>query len=55
VGVSVKIQFAFFLRDKPLALYIFSHNDTDRNTIISNTQSGGVCCNDTIMHLAGKL
>lgn len=39
-------------RDKPLALYIFSDNEKDRNTIIANTSSGGVCCNDTIMHLA---
>lgn len=38
--------------DKPLALYIFSNNESDRNIIISNTSSGGVCCNDTIMHLA---
>lgn len=44
----------FLFRDKPLALYIFSDNESDRNVIISNTQSGGVCCNDTIMHLAGK-
>jgi acyl-CoA reductase-like NAD-dependent aldehyde dehydrogenase len=39
-------------REKPLALYIFSENEADRNTIINNTSSGGVCCNDTIMHLA---
>lgn len=38
--------------DKPLALYIFTENASDRNIIISNTSSGGVCCNDTIMHLA---
>ncbi|KAG5668145.1 hypothetical protein PVAND_016097 [Polypedilum vanderplanki] len=39
-------------RDKPLALYIFSNNTNDRQTIIENTSSGGVCVNDTIMHLA---
>jgi len=39
-------------RDKPLALYIFTDNDSDRDVIITNTASGGVCCNDTIMHLS---
>jgi len=39
-------------KDKPLALYIFSDNETDRKTIIENTSSGGVCVNDTIMHIA---
>lgn len=38
--------------EKPLALYIFTENESDRNAILNNTQSGGVCCNDTIMHLA---
>lgn len=38
-----------------MAMYIFSENESDRNIIISNTQSGGVCCNDTVMHLAGEL
>lgn len=35
-------------------MYIFSSNESDRNVIISNTSSGGICCNDTVMHLAGK-
>lgn len=35
-------------------MYIFSDNEVDRNLIIANTSSGGVCCNDTIMHLAGR-
>jgi acyl-CoA reductase-like NAD-dependent aldehyde dehydrogenase len=39
-------------RDKPLALYIFSNKADDRQLIIENTSSGGVCVNDTIMHLA---
>ncbi|KAL7010959.1 hypothetical protein ACKWTF_014026 [Chironomus riparius] len=39
-------------KDKPLALYIFSNRKADRDAIIGNTSSGGVCVNDTIMHMA---
>lgn len=38
-------------REKPLALYIFSNNKKDIDQILSNTSSGGVCINDTIMHI----
>ncbi len=38
--------------EKPLALYIFSKNNTFTNKIINNTSSGGVCVNETIMHMA---
>lgn len=41
------------LRDKPLAMYIFSRNETDRDLIISNTSCGGICVNDTMGHFAG--
>ena len=38
-------------RPKPLALYIFSRNKEFQQRIISETSSGGVCINDTIVHL----
>lgn len=37
---------------KPLALYIFSKNNSFINHLISNTSSGGVGVNHVIMHLA---
>lgn len=43
-----------FISDKPLALYIFSNNKSDRDLMISKTTSGGVCVNDTIMHFTGN-
>ena len=39
-------------RDKPLALYLFSKSDAAKKYVLGNTSSGGVCINDTIMHLA---
>ncbi|XP_021699427.1 aldehyde dehydrogenase, dimeric NADP-preferring isoform X3 [Aedes aegypti] len=39
-------------RNKPLALYIFSKNKTDQKALVTNTTSGGVCINDTMMHCA---
>lgn len=51
---SLSVLQDFFFRDKPLAMYIFTSNDDVRNTIVSNTSSGGICCNDTIMHFGGK-
>ncbi|XP_059471477.1 aldehyde dehydrogenase family 3 member B1-like isoform X2 [Neocloeon triangulifer] len=38
-------------REKPLALYIFTENTKERQLILNNTSSGGVCCNDVVMHL----
>ncbi len=38
-------------RDKPLALYYFGDRET-ANDVISRTSSGGVCINDTILHVA---
>jgi len=38
-------------RPKPLALYVFSRNKDFQRKIISETSSGGVCINDTIVHL----
>ncbi len=36
----------------PLALYFFSDNSQHQQQVIDQTISGGVCLNDTIMHLA---
>ena len=38
-------------KPKPLALYIFSRDKRFQQRIISETSSGGVCINDTIVHL----
>ncbi len=41
-------------RPKPLALYIFSRDKDFQRKIISETSSGGVCVNDTIVHLTAS-
>lgn len=38
-------------KEKPLALYIFSKKKAFQNKILDNTSSGGVCINETIMHM----
>lgn len=38
-------------RPKPLALYLFSQNKAKQQQILNSTSSGGVCLNDTIMHV----
>lgn len=39
-------------RPKPLALYVFSSNQTTVQDILAKVSSGGACVNDTVMHLA---
>lgn len=39
-------------KEKPLALYFFSENKNKINEILTKTSSGGVCVNDTLMHIA---
>lgn len=46
-------QYLGFVRDKPLALYLFSEKSEDVNRFLENTTSGGVCVNDTMMHVLG--
>lgn len=41
-------------KSKPLALYIFSRNSQFQNQVLQQTSSGGVCINDTIMHIAAS-
>ncbi|MGL5940132.1 MAG: aldehyde dehydrogenase [Waterburya sp.] len=38
-------------RPKPLALYIFSRNRDIQQQLLHSTSSGGVCINDTVMHV----
>ncbi|MGL4990610.1 MAG: aldehyde dehydrogenase [Sarcina sp.] len=39
-------------KDKPLALYYFSKDKNKMRYILKHTTSGGVCLNDTVMHVA---
>lgn len=39
-------------RPKPLALYVFSNSSQVQQQVLQQTSSGGVCVNDTIMHIA---
>ncbi|MCW6036483.1 aldehyde dehydrogenase [Spirulina subsalsa FACHB-351] len=39
-------------RPKPLALYLFTTNKKTEQQVLTQTSSGGVCINDTIMHIA---
>jgi aldehyde dehydrogenase (NAD+) len=41
-------------RPHPLAFYIFSDNASQTEKIISRTNSGGVCVNDTLIHLGNS-
>jgi aldehyde dehydrogenase (NAD+) len=44
------------LRDRPtpLALYLFTHDRVTQERVLAGTRSGGVCINDTVVHIAGK-
>ncbi|KAL4705571.1 hypothetical protein ACJJTC_006899 [Scirpophaga incertulas] len=39
-------------REKPLVLYVFAKEMDVVNSLIENTSSGGMCINETVMHLA---
>jgi acyl-CoA reductase-like NAD-dependent aldehyde dehydrogenase len=39
-------------RPKPLALYFFSKNRRNQQRILKETSSGGVCINDTNVHVS---
>ncbi len=41
-------------RPNPLALYIMSFDKTTQRILLDSTKSGGVCINDTIMHVAAE-
>lgn len=38
-------------RPKPLALYLFSQDQQIQQQVLDRTSSGGVCLNDTVMHV----
>ncbi len=38
-------------RDKPLALYVFSNDESEADAIVAGTSSGGVCVNHTLFHI----
>ncbi len=38
-------------RPKPLALYLFSRDQTKQHQVLTETSSGGVCLNDTVLHI----
>ncbi|WXL25391.1 coniferyl aldehyde dehydrogenase [Ectopseudomonas mendocina] len=50
-----KIEDAFAYvaeRDRPLALYYFGYDKQEQQRVLHETHSGGVCLNDTLLHVA---
>jgi len=41
-------------RPAPLALYLFTNDRAVQERILSGTRSGGVCINDTVVHMVGQ-
>jgi len=41
-------------RPTPLALYLFTRDRATQQKVLAGTRSGGVCLNDTIVHMLGK-
>lgn len=43
------------LRDRPtpLALYLFTNDRATQDRVVAGTRSGGVCLNDTVVHIVG--
>ena len=39
-------------RDRPLALYFFGYDKREQDHVLAHTHSGGVCLNDTLLHVA---
>lgn len=39
-------------RPRPLALYYFGYNKAQQQRVLEQTHSGGVCINDTLLHVA---
>ena len=40
------------VNDKPLALYVFSNNNSNVEHILKQTSSGGACINDVMIHIS---
>lgn len=49
-----KDELELLIKKEPLALYIFSENETFRNHLIDHHHSGGVCINDVMMQVANQ-
>ncbi|TKJ62875.1 coniferyl-aldehyde dehydrogenase [Pseudomonas sp. CFBP13506] len=50
---SIDQAFAYInQRPRPLALYYFGYNKGEQNRVLHETHSGGVCLNDTLLHVA---
>jgi acyl-CoA reductase-like NAD-dependent aldehyde dehydrogenase len=41
-------------RPRPLALYLFTRSDSLVERVLRSTHSGGVCVNDTLVHIAAE-
>lgn len=41
-------------RPTPLALYLFTRDHATQDRVLAETRSGGLCVNDTVMHIVGK-
>ncbi|MBC5842561.1 aldehyde dehydrogenase [Flavobacterium sp. F-380] len=48
------IQIIFSKYEKPLALYVFTENNSFANEIIKKYSFGGGCVNDTVIHLSNS-
>ena len=53
--MNLKVNIGCILREKPLAMYIFSKDDQQVETLIENVSSGGTCVNDALMHVTREL
>lgn len=40
-------------RPSPLAVYVFSNDEAVQRKVVEETRSGGVCINDTVVHITG--
>ena len=50
---SLEQAFAYINdRPRPLALYYFGYNKAEQQRVLEQTHSGGVCLNDTMLHVA---
>jgi coniferyl-aldehyde dehydrogenase len=50
---SLEEAFAFInQRARPLALYYFGYDKREQQRVLEETHSGGVCLNDTLLHVA---
>jgi aldehyde dehydrogenase (NAD+) len=41
-------------RPTPLAMYLFAEDQKIQRTVVQSVRSGGVCINDTLLHMMGK-